>query len=113
MNIVGYRNGFIKNETEKQALIKEVAEKKPDYVFVAMGSPKQEYLMDELSTAHQAIYQGLGGSFDLYVGNFKRAPRVLQYLDCEWLWRFIAQPSRILRIGPYLNYAGLLYTNRL
>jgi UDP-N-acetyl-D-mannosaminouronate:lipid I N-acetyl-D-mannosaminouronosyltransferase len=113
LNIVGYRNGFIKNETEKQALIKEVAEKKPDYVFVAMGSPKQEYLMDELSAAHQAIYQGLGGSFDLYVGNFKRAPRVLQYLDCEWLWRFIAQPSRILRIGPYLKYAGLLYTNRL
>lgn len=113
LNIVGYRNGFIRNDMEKQQLIMEVVEKKPNYVFIAMGSPKQEYLMNELFAVHPAIYQGLGGSFDLYVGNFKRAPQILQWLNCEWLWRFIVQPSRIQRIGPYLKYAILLYTNRL
>lgn len=113
LSVVGYRNGFIKDDMEKQTLIKDVAEKKPDYVFVAMGSPRQEYLMDELAASHRAVYQGLGGSFDLYIGNFKRAPKLIQQMNCEWLWRFVAQPARIGRIKPYLKFAWLLYTNRL
>ena len=48
---------------------------KPDVVFVAMGSPKQELLMEEMSEKHPAIYQGLGGSFDVYTGRVERAPK--------------------------------------
>ena len=113
IDIVGYRNGFFCYQ-EEQKLTTELELLQPDFVFVAMGSPKQELLMQRLKQHHtQAVYQGLGGSFDLYVGNFKRAPRLLQTLGCEWLWRFIAQPSRIRRIGPYLRYAAALYTGRL
>ena len=39
--------------------------KRPDVVFVAMGSPKQELLMEEMAERHKAVYQGLGGSFDV------------------------------------------------
>lgn len=113
INIVGYRNGFFKNENEKTQLLKDITDKKPDYVFVAMGSPRQEYLMEEMLNVHKAVYQGLGGSFDLYVGNFKRAPKLLQRINCEWLWRFIAQPARLTRIGPYVRFAIRLYTNKL
>lgn len=113
VNIAGYRNGFIKTDEEWPALVEDIQEKKPDFVFVAMGSPRQEYFMEELSAIHPAVYQGLGGSFDLYVGNFKRAPKMVQRLNCEWLWRFVAQPARINRILPYFKYARLLYTNRL
>lgn len=113
INIVGYHNGFLKNDDEKSSLINDVAAKKPDFVFVAMGSPRQEYLMEELLQSHRAVYQGLGGSFDLYTGHFKRAPKFFQRINCEWLWRFVAQPARITRIGPYLRFAIRLYTNRL
>lgn len=113
INIVGYHNGFLKNENEKSVLINDIVIKKPDFVFVAMGSPRQEYLMEELLQHHRAVYQGLGGSFDLYTGHFKRAPKLLQRFNCEWLWRFAAQPARITRIGPYLRFAFRLYTNRL
>ena len=113
INIAGYRNGFFKDDAEKAQLLDVIAEKKPDYVFVAMGSPRQEYLMEEMLNVHKAVYQGLGGSFDLYVGHFKRAPKLLQRINCEWLWRFIAQPARITRIGPYVRFALRLYTNRL
>lgn len=75
IRIVNYRNGYIKTDKEKADLIKDVAEMKPDVVFVAMGSPKQELLMEEMSAVHSAIYQGLGGSFDVYTGNVKRAPK--------------------------------------
>ena len=66
INIVGYRNGYLKDEGDKQSLIADIVSKKPDVVFVAMGSPKQELLMEEIQKAHNAIFQGLGGRFDLW-----------------------------------------------
>ncbi|MBP3455564.1 MAG: WecB/TagA/CpsF family glycosyltransferase [Alistipes sp.] len=113
IDIVGWRNGFIAGRQQREALIADIEAKSPDYVFVAMGSPRQEYLMAEMQQRHAAVYQGLGGSFDLYMGNFKRAPRLLQRVGCEWVWRFVAQPTRIKRIGTYLRFARRLYTGKL
>lgn len=113
INIAGFRNGFIASEKERRALIDDIARTAPDIVFVAMGSPKQEILMSRMQQRHKALYQGLGGSFDLLMGNFRRAPRLIQRLGCEWLWRFVAQPTRIRRITPYLRFAARLYTGRI
>jgi UDP-N-acetyl-D-mannosaminouronate:lipid I N-acetyl-D-mannosaminouronosyltransferase len=73
INIVGYRNGYLQND-DLEALKNELREKKPDIVFVAMGSPKQEFVMTELLAIHRALYMGLGGSFDLYCGKTKPVP---------------------------------------
>lgn len=97
IHIAGYRNGYIRTDEERQALIADVAEKQPDVVFVAMGSPKQELLMEEMMERHPAIYQGLGGSFDVYTGSVKRAPRWWVNHNMEFLYRLIKQPSRIKR----------------
>lgn len=88
INIAGYRNGYIKPE-EKVALINDVVEKKPDYVFVAMGSPLQEILMGELNEHHKSVYQGLGGSFDVYVGDAKRAPKWVVEHSMEGPYRIL------------------------
>lgn len=97
INISNYRDGYIKSDEEKQLLIEDIADKKPDVVFVAMGSPKQELLMEEMSQQHQAIYQGLGGSFDVYTGAVERAPEWWVKHNLEWAYRLIKQPSRIKR----------------
>lgn len=97
IQIINYRNGYIKTEEEKQALLEDIAEKKPDVVFVAMGSPKQELLMEEMFERHPAIYQGLGGSFDVYTGNVKRAPKWWVDHNLEFAYRLVKQPSRIKR----------------
>lgn len=97
IRIVGARNGYIKSEEEKLALIEDIAARKPDVVFVAMGSPRQELLMEEMLSRHQAVYQGLGGSFDVYTGRVKRAPVWWQEHGLEWLYRLINDPSRIKR----------------
>lgn len=97
IEIANYRDGYINSEKEREALIQDVAEKKPDVVFVAMGSPKQELLMEEMSLRHQAIYQGLGGSFDVYTGTVERAPQWWIKHNLEWAYRLIKQPSRIKR----------------
>lgn len=97
INIVGYRNGYIKTDEERNALIQDVVAKKPDVVYVAMGSPKQEILMADMMKQHRAIYQGLGGSFDVYTGRVKRAPLWWQKHNLEFLYRFLKQPQRYRR----------------
>lgn len=97
IQIVNYRNGYIKTDEERNALINDVEEKKPDVVFVAMGSPKQELLMEEMAERHEAIYQGLGGSFDVYTGNVKRAPKWWVDHNMEWAYRLVKEPVRIKR----------------
>ena len=97
VKILGYRNGYIKSDDERNTLIADVAEKKPDVVYVAMGSPKQEFLMADMMAQHKAIYQGLGGSFDVYTGRVKRAPLWWQKHNLEFLYRFLKQPQRYKR----------------
>lgn len=113
INIVNYRNGYIKTNEERQALIADVAEKKPDVVFVAMGSPKQELLMEEMSKQHKAIYQGLGGSFDVYTGHVERAPRWWIDHNLEFAYRLIKQPSRITRQILLVKYYILVKLGRI
>ena len=113
INIVGYRDGYIKTEAERKALIADVAEKRPDAVFVAMGSPKQELLMEEMMERHAAIYQGLGGSFDVYTGNVKRAPKWWVNHDLEFAYRLIKQPSRIKRQIHLVKFLAMVEMGKI
>lgn len=113
INILGYRNGYIKSNAEKETLIKDIISKKPDVVFVAMGSPKQEMLMKEMAHNHPAIYQGLGGSFDIYTGRINRSPKLLQKLGLEWSYRLMKQPNRFRRYLPLFRFFTLILTRRL
>lgn len=113
INIVNYRNGYIKTPEEKKALLYDIAEKKPDIVLVAMGSPKQELLMEEMLSIHPAIYQGLGGSFDVYTGHAERAPKWWLDHNLEFAYRLIKQPSRIKRQIFLVKFLFMLHTRRL
>ncbi len=113
ISIAGFRNGYIKTPEEKKALINDIREKKPDVVFVAMGSPKQELLMEEIFEAHPAIYQGLGGSFDVYTGNVKRAPKWWVDHDLEFAYRLIKQPSRIKRQIHLVKFLAMVKLGKM
>lgn len=83
IQIVNHRNGDM-NFFEQNELMDDVAAKKPDIVFVAMGSPKQEFLMQDMLEEHEALYMGLDGSFDIYAGIREHAPGGLQNMGMEW-----------------------------
>lgn len=108
LRIVGFRNGYIKNDDEKILLINDIVNKKPDVVFVAMGSPKQELLMEEIMQRHHAIFQGLGGSFDVYTGHVQRAPKWWVDHNLEFAYRLIKEPKRIKRQIHLVKYAWWL-----
>lgn len=113
INILNFRNGYVKSKKEKELLINDISHKKPDVVFVAMGSPKQELLMEELQQQHSALYQGLGGSFDVYTGNVDRAPKWWVKNNLEWAYRLVRQPSRIKRQIHLIRFLYLLKMNKL
>ena len=112
IRIVGHRDGYLKTPEARQALIDDVVEKAPDVVFVAMGSPTQELLMADMLKRHTAIYQGLGGSFDVYTGRQKRAPKWWIDHNMEFAYRLVKQPKRISRNIKFVRFAWWLVTKK-
>tara|TARA_B100000963_G_scaffold289151_1_gene258554 strand:- start:4370 stop:5068 length:699 start_codon:yes stop_codon:yes gene_type:complete len=113
INILNFRDGYIKNKSEEKSLIQNVKKLRPDFIFIAMGSPKQEYLMQAMQREYKALYQGLGGSFDVYIGNVNRAPKFWINSNLEWAYRLLNQPTRIYRQIVYIPFLIKLILNRL
>lgn len=102
--IVGAENGY----QDYNSVIKKINLAKPEILLVGLGSPKQEKWIYEnlkkMPSVKLAI--GVGGAFDFISGRIKRAPRILQKIGMEWLWRLVMQPKRIKRI--FKGVSGLL-----
>jgi len=110
IRIVNFRNGYISGEDEKKSMLDDIKTRKPDVVFVAMGSPKQELLIDEMLHIHPAVYQGLGGSFDVYAGLVNRAPEWWINHNLEGVYRVIKQPRKLKRFVKELSFYWRLFT---
>lgn len=110
--IANYRNGYLQGGEDKEALLDDIVKLQPDVVFVAMGSPRQELLMEEMQSRHSALYQGLGGSFDVYTGQVKRAPAWWVEHHLEWFYRFMKEPARIGRQIHLVRFLVRLALNR-
>jgi UDP-N-acetyl-D-mannosaminouronate:lipid I N-acetyl-D-mannosaminouronosyltransferase len=107
------RNGY-DGIRDIEALTRELATTKPALAFVALGSPLQERLIERFRVAHPTgYYMGLGGSFDIYAGVKKRAPLWMQRRGLEWLFRFLAEPSRARRETKRLKFLALLVLGKL
>lgn len=102
--IVGSHHGFF--DWEDDAIEKEIQEKKPDLVFVALGFPRQEkWISERLHLFEKGIFMGIGGSFDVISGEVKRAPEIWQKLNLEWFYRFVKQPTRFKRMLALPKFA--------
>lgn len=70
----------------------------PDILLVAFGAPKQEKWVNlHLRQWRVPVAMGIGGSLDFLAGMQKRAPRLVQKLALEWLWRMLSDPPRLFR----------------
>lgn len=100
--------GFEKWHQDFNRVIEKVNQLKPEILLVGLGSPKQEeFIVDNLSKMPSIkLAIGVGGAFDFISGHVKRAPRFLQYIGLEWLWRLMLRPKRINRI--FKGVGGLL-----
>ncbi|MDD3031707.1 MAG: WecB/TagA/CpsF family glycosyltransferase, partial [Atribacterota bacterium] len=119
INIVGFHHGYFKqegytgNQYEKNEkdIIREIKEKKPDFLLVGLGVPKQEIWISKYKDLlNVPVCIGIGGSFDVLSGKIPRAPLWMQNHGMEWIYRLIKEPKRIKRVIalPYFMWLIIL-----
>ena len=106
---IGYTSGAqnIKKETtdENIQVLNYIGQFKPDFIFVAYGPPWQEkWIYKNRDKLKGIVCMGVGGSFNFYSNQVRRAPNCLIHMRLEWLWRFILEPQRIITKGPSYIY---------
>ena len=88
-------------------ILQRIHAAKPDILLVALGNPKQEkWIWMHRKRLGVPVSMGVGGSFDILVGDVRRAPRWIQRCGFEWAMRCVQEPARL---GPrYLrDFLGL------
>lgn len=96
LKIVGVSDGYFDKEKEEK-IISEIKKKKPDFLLVGLGVPKQEKWISQHMDLPVKVMMGVGGSFDVLSGKTKRAPKIFRKLGLEWFYRLITQPQRFKR----------------
>ncbi len=93
INICGYINGY----SNESLVLSEIKKCKPDILFVALGSPKQEdfIIRNKECLKDINLVMPIGGSMDVISGNLRAAPSIYKKLHLEWLYRLIQEPKRI------------------
>ena len=85
-------------EMDNAGILARLATADPDILLVAFGSPKQEKWVNlHIRRWKVPVSIGIGGSLDFLAGTQKRAPRWVQRLAFEWLWRMLSNPRRLFR----------------
>lgn len=95
LTVAGTHDGYF---DDFAPIAKDIASKKPDMVFLAVGFPKQEELIAQYRQASDGLWMGVGGSFDVLSDHVKRAPAFFQNHHLEWFYRLITNPTRFKRM---------------
>jgi N-acetylglucosaminyldiphosphoundecaprenol N-acetyl-beta-D-mannosaminyltransferase len=113
LNIVGIEHGYLNAEAETK-LLETISISQPKIILVALGVPRQEiWIRDHFHLCPQAIWIGVGGSFDVWSGVKNRAPQFVRDLDLEWLYRIVQEPSRWRRALALPQFAVLVAIEKI
>ncbi len=82
-------------DQEDQAIIKQINDAAVNVLFVGIGCPKQERWMAEHKCHLNCVMLGVGAAYDFIAGSKKHAPRWIQKLGFEWLFRLLSEPQRL------------------
>lgn len=85
------------SEVERQTLVDDIREAKPNLVWVGLGTPKQDRFAVSMSSEIPATFVAVGAAFDFLSGRKPQAPKTLQRVGLEWAFRLGAEPRRLWR----------------
>ncbi len=92
--IAGTHDGYFAPD-ENPTIVATIVAAGANILLVGLGSPKQEYWLEEhLGATKCGVGIGIGGSLDVLAGTTPRAPRLWRQTGFEWLYRLIREPSR-------------------
>ena len=106
LQIAGWHHGYLRTQEDHDRVRAQIQASQPDMLFVAMGTPKQEYwIEDNLPALGVPIAMGVGGSFDVLAGVKEDAPDWARGNGLEWLYRLAQEPRaywrRYLKTNPW------------
>ncbi len=91
--------GFINKPEEVNQLVQRVIESNADYLFLAVGSPRQEIFANKLKQAglQKGVALCIGASINFILGAEVRAPKWIQKIHMEWCYRMLQDPKRLVK----------------
>ena len=119
--IDGYSPSFcanIQDQKWNEAIFSRIASFRPDHLVVCFGPVKQEMWIaqnaDRLFQLGVRCAYGLGGALDFVSGRKRRAPKWIQIIGAEWLFRAVSEPKRLVRTARMFKmpYFALKFYNR-
>lgn len=111
LDICGYEPSVFRDMTsqEELELATRINESEPDFVWVALGAPRQECFCHRMRGRIEGLMVGVGGAFNILAGITPEAPIWMQNLSLEWLYRLIQEPRRLFKRYVVTNSKFIYY----
>jgi N-acetylglucosaminyldiphosphoundecaprenol N-acetyl-beta-D-mannosaminyltransferase len=96
----GYSPPFCNDFTEAQidTMVSAINDFNPDVLFVGITAPRQEKLVNKIhGKVSPKVIASIGAVFDFVAGSQPRAPKIMQKVGFEWVYRLIKEPRRMWR----------------
>jgi len=104
--IAGCHHGYFRGKDDR--IVALINESKATILLAGMGSPYQEFWLEEnRERLESRILAGVGGSFEVWAGLHRRAPKWMSRIGLEWLYRALRDPGRLKRLGFIPRYLAL------
>ena len=102
------------SEEEDRADVNLINGSGADIVWIGLGAPKQEKWMNAHRGEISGVMMGVGAGFDFHAGTIRRAPKWIQKIGLEWLFRLFQDPGRLFKRYFVTNgkFIWYLLTNR-
>ena len=115
LNICFTHHGYFeKIGRENESILKKLNSASPDILFVCFGFPAQEKWIDENAKKIPSLRlcMGLGGALDVWSGSVSRAPKIVQSIKLEWLWRTLSDKKRYHNFYDISRFLFLIFLQR-
>lgn len=91
---------------ESERIAEMIRQSGANLVWVGLGCPKQEkWIAAHKHLLPPAVYFGIGAAFAFHAGEVRQAPRFVQKIGMEWLFRLLMEPKRLFK--RYFTYNSI------
>ncbi|MGI8820700.1 MAG: WecB/TagA/CpsF family glycosyltransferase [Chthoniobacterales bacterium] len=105
VQIVGARNGYF-TPADEAGIVVEINRLTPDFIWVGLGTPKQqEWIHRHKAAIQRGLLLAVGFAFDVNAGMKKDAPQWMQKRGLTWVYRMLSEPRRL--VTRYARYNSL------
>jgi N-acetylglucosaminyldiphosphoundecaprenol N-acetyl-beta-D-mannosaminyltransferase len=95
---------------EDSIAVNTINEARPDFVWVGLGSPKQDVWIEEhRERIPGCVMVASGATFDFFSGRITQAPKWIRDMGFEWLFRLCHDWRRLWRRYTIYNFIFLGY----